>query len=369
MKIIFVLIIGLMMAQVGIATTSGCEPMNLITVPNSPFNRIPVMDQDGVGLCHAYTAAQLMNYQLVRAGGEPSVHPLWGGIKLAEANRRSTLQVGDVPSTVRHLLERGNCPVARIRVALERWVSLGNAREIDIVGIIDRFAHQVYLRQSQEFRRSQSYDLTDQEVQRLLRRAVAEQEDYCENGTLQELIPELQNLAVLRSPQMLSNLLLPECQGNLESLTLPRFESDHRVPTESWSQKISETLQRTGSPVGISYCSQFLLQPDHVGVTDRSDPARPRMNSECGPHASIVVGQRPAGNQCQFLIRNSHGNGFGPETENWRCLCRHRRTGAVVDDCQKSTHDNGQYSVEGCWVDGGRLNRNMLQTNWFESTP
>ncbi len=369
MKIVFVGILGLLLARSSLAATSGCEPMNLLTARNSPFARIPVMDQDGVGLCHAYTAAQLMNFQLVRAGRDPSVHPLWGGVKLAEANRTATVQVGDVPSTVHHILRRGNCPVARIRAALERLVRLGNAREIDVVGIIDRFAHQVYLRQAQEYRLRQTYDLTDQELQRLLRRAVAEQEDHCESGTLQELIPELQNLAVLRSPQMLSNLLLPECQGNLESLALPRFESHHQVPTEEWSQRISETLQRTGSPVGISYCSRFLLEPDHVGVTDRSDPARPQTNPECGPHASIVVGQRPSGTQCQLLIRNSHGNGFGPETENWRCLCRHRRSGAVVDDCQKSTHDDGQYSVEGCWVDGNRLNRNMLQTNWFEASP
>ncbi len=369
MKIVFFGAMGLLLSQISVASTPGCVPTNLITAQNSPFNRIPVMDQNGVGLCHAYTAAQLMNYQLVKAGGEPSVHPLWGGIKLAEANRTSSLQEGDVPSTVRHLLERGNCPVERIRVALERWVRLGNAREIDIVGIIDRFAHQVYTRQTQEFRRNQSYDIPEQEIQRLLRRAVAEQEEFCDNGSLQELIPELQNLAVLRSPQMLSRLLLPECRGNLESLTLPRFQSDHRVPTQDWSKKISETLQRAGSPVGISYCSKFLIRPGDVGVIDRRDPARPQLTEECGAHASIVVGQKPVGNKCQFLIRNSHGNGFGPETENWKCLCRHRRSGAVVDDCQKSTHDDGQYSVEGCWVDAEQLGRNMLQINWFESTP
>ncbi len=184
----------------------------------------------------------------------------------------------------------------------------GGAREIDVVGVIDRFAALVHQRQA--WTRS---ELPPAELRQLLRGAVADQGEYCDEAGLARLVPELEKLALLRSPEMLANLLLPECaESNIEVPALPPFFSEHRVPSADWPRRISETLRRGRSPVALSYCSNFLLQPDHVGVTDRRDPARPQVTADWYLHGSIVVGQKPIGGQCHCLIRNSHGRWLRP---------------------------------------------------------
>jgi hypothetical protein len=95
-----------------------CAATNLVTQPDSLFNRMPVMDQDGVGVCHAYTVAQLANFQLVRAGGRPSVHPIWAAIAHAKGTQSPSIQVGSVRVTVEQLRREGNCPAERVRAVL-----------------------------------------------------------------------------------------------------------------------------------------------------------------------------------------------------------------------------------------------------------
>lgn len=44
------------------ATAYPCSDVNLYNTPESPLRKIPIYDQDGDGLCYAYTAAQMIDY-------------------------------------------------------------------------------------------------------------------------------------------------------------------------------------------------------------------------------------------------------------------------------------------------------------------
>lgn len=45
---------------------SDCGEVNLYNIPSSPLRKIPIYDQDGDGLCYAYTAAQMIDFYNIK---------------------------------------------------------------------------------------------------------------------------------------------------------------------------------------------------------------------------------------------------------------------------------------------------------------
>ncbi len=67
--IIFVCFISLVQTQAKDAPDSeSCPSVDLNAGANSPFKQIPIYDQDGVGLCYAYAAAQMVDYYRIKNG-------------------------------------------------------------------------------------------------------------------------------------------------------------------------------------------------------------------------------------------------------------------------------------------------------------
>ncbi len=356
-------ILTLAVRSVDAVQAAACAPLNLVTQPNSPFNRVPVTDQDGVGLCYAYAGAQLMNYQLVRQGKEPSVHQLYLGMEFTRYTR-GNIEYGNTQQAISHLLDNRNCPAPRVREALASLVQKAGSREEDVYGFIIKVSERLVELQRQKTQTAGAWrpvPLSEAEVTRILTQTNTEFAPYCHPGTrLEQIFPEIRALGVMAPENVLHGILSPFCQQR-ERLRLPTPRGWRFRSTEESTTAISDTIAQGQSPVAVSFCSRALYQANYVGLNRTSMG----LASDCGLHESLVVGRRPAGASCEFLLRNSWGTGFGRHTETSKCLCKHRRTGAFVDDCTNATHNNGEYTVEACWISAGALGANAVEMTWL----
>jgi hypothetical protein len=157
-----------------------------------------------------------------------------------------------------------------------------------------------------------------------------------------------------------NNSIKPAIEGRVPSVVEDAYE-----PGEGWSQaKLmhERLLKPNPQPIGISYCAEILTTKDHsiAGVRHqgnelncRADSANPK--SIHTNHGSVVIGQRwnPETNKCQFLVRNSWGDG-----------CAQYSWGPI-----KTADSNPPYP--GCergqiWVDEDALGRNTMATSYLK---
>jgi hypothetical protein len=358
-KIIFLLI--LLCCSTGFA--SNCSEMNLITEEESPFQKIPVYDQDGIGICYAYSASQLIDYHIIKAGGERSVHPLWAALRYAEERKQSFIAGGDVPHAVKGIKRVGNCSYDKIENALKVWAQKANATEAEVMGLIEKLA--LGFKEKRDLKQStapESATLSDDEVNQVIRRTIVLHEVVCSpKATWKAIVPELKALSNLTSQKFLEELVLPVCDDSISKLDIPDplyfFTQDNSV----YISTIQDKLESLKAPLSISYCSKVLKDPSFAGATTE------KRTGDCGQHESIIVGKKIIGESCHFLLRNTWGTGFNTYTKGWKCLCKNRTSGALVDNCEATTHNTGEYTVEACWIDANKLSKNIIAITTLES--
>ena len=346
------------------AFAQDCAPKNLVTEENSPFQKIPVYDQDGLSICYAYSAAQMVDYQLVKNGGERSVHPLWAALKYVDSIKQERISSGITYNAIQQISKVGNCKYDDISKALGVWAEKAKVNEADIMDLIERLAPKF----ASLYKTNATP--TAEEVDQAINDAIADHKPWCTAGaTWDELMPELRALSTLSSTKILTDLVLPVCSTDLQKLSLPNLTYYRSDMDADYASTLEKKIGTINSPVSVTYCSNMLYEPEYVGVTRKTKTTAESYDSKCGGHESIIVGKKKIGEACHFLLRNSWGSGFSSSTEKWKCLCRNRTTGEFVDDCSNETHNTGEYTIEGCWVNGAQLSKNMFGMTSLENTP
>lgn len=93
---------------------------------------------------------------------------------------------------------------------------------------------------------------------------------------------------------------------------------------DSLTDEIIDQLQEDSLPVGISYCSRVLKRGKNFkgissyGVWGHNFKKKDG-KTDCGNHASLVIGTRNNGGKCEFLIRNTWGTGCGNYSKDFKC--------------------------------------------------
>lgn len=368
MKKILIVLALTFLAQSSFA--QDCAPVNLITEENSPFNKIPVYDQDGLSVCYAYAAAQLVDYQLVKNGSERSVHPLWAALKYAESANQQKISSGITYNAIEQMIKTGNCKYDSINSAIGVWAEKANVKEADIMDLVERLAPKFTSLYTNKVKADPTATLTSEEVDQAITEAINDHKPWCTAGaTWDALMPELRALSTLSSRKILTDLILPVCNKDLQKLALPKLTYFRSDVNEIYAATLEKKIGSIKSPVSVTYCSKFLYEPELVGVTRKTKTTPESYAANCGGHESLIVGKKKIGDQCHFLLRNSWGNGFSSSTENWKCLCKNKETGAMVDDCTNDTHNNGKFTVEGCWIGGDKLSKNLFGMTSLENPP
>lgn len=313
-------------------TPDGCQATNLITASDSPFQKIPVYDQKDTNLCYAYSAAQLMDYHLIKNGSQNrSIHPAWVALSYARSKNKTGLYIGHTKEAIDSMRVARNCHYNSVSNALLSWSENRELPETSILKLIENFSTKAK----------------------------------------EELIQGPSSLDPSLTPvEMLSRLMLPACpEEGREKIKLPAVSKFNfrELPTdEAFESFIKKRLDEKTYPVSIAYCSKVWKDPEYDGIHLNLALNRDSLSGDCNYHESLVVGKKMLNGKCQFLIRNSLGDGYWAGSNQVRCLCKNKQTGEYADDCSAATHPSPQFMVEGCWLDSIKLARNTGVVTFME---
>ena len=368
-----------LLSQVTFATV--CTPTNLVTEANSPFKKIPVYDQNGTNICYAYVTSQLLDYNLMKKGvKERMAHPLWlamnhgkHAIKSVPTEKnRTMIGTGNVKRTIESLNAYPLCTFGAVEKLLSQMAKTAKTKDSEVVQFIETYTQRLAAKEegralaALEGRDSK---LDDIDIITLIKETKSDAAmRWCSSSaTWDALLPLLRNLNAVTTPEMVEKLLSQACQNNLFNFQAPKATIKIFGGTDGViTGQIAEMLDTNKAPVSVSYCAKALTQPSLQGITYRNpNGAKLQYAKGCEPHESIIVGKKQVGNSCQLLLRNTWGSNFGTWTKDKKCLCKNRKTGAYLDDCNIKAHNNGQYTVEACWIDEGVINRNAYQMTYL----
>jgi hypothetical protein len=296
-----------------------CSSVNLITEPNSPFKNIPVYNQGSLNICYAYTAAQILDwYQMKNGATKRTVHPAWAALQYALKRNKTKLEIGHPKEAMESVRLALNCDYDAVETALKSLSR--NESDTSVLLSIERGT----------FRSPAGLTPVD-----TLKEAL---DKHC-------------------SPDKRTFVMVPE----VERLNYNTLNDD-----QAYETFLSTKLATAPSPVSIAYCANVWKTPDFDGIDMDKNGKRDLVRKGCEYHESLVVGKKMMGNSCHFLVRNTWGNRWTSHNRNYACVCRDRMTGEFVDDCRPETHRNERYSVEGCWLRGTDLARNIGQLTYVK---
>lgn len=354
--ILFFLIMNVAFAEI-------CDPINLVTEKNSPFKEIPVMDQNGSGTCYAFAAAQMVNYHEIKSGQKHLiVHPAWVALVTNRKNRIGSLSNSSPERAIAGLVKEGVCSTAYVKKALSNWAHVAGASEAKFLAMLDTVTAEVH-------HQGGIKALSDVELKNIFYQKLADQTGpFCAIDPLWSMLtPHIRNLSVLNSETMLRELILPECDKT-KKISLPSLISKFAQADRGLSTiTLGSLLSIHRAPVSITYCANILGNHSYIGLLPPTKNSNILTKQDCGKHASLIVGRKKIGNQCHYLLRNSWGSAFNSASRNAKCVCRHKKTGQFVDDCEAKTHNNGQYTVDSCWIPSHTINQNMIKMDVLSS--
>lgn len=298
-----------------------CASVNLLTTEDSPFQKIPLYNQENLNICYAYTAAQMSDYHLLKNGAATrNVHPAWVAALYASSRERKTLEIGHTKEALEQLQLAANCDYQKVTDALKNISRKENESENRAIKGIE-LAYQ----------RSPSSLNPVQSINKLLN-------DACP-------VPQRQKLK------------LP---------TVAKYNFKNLPDDKAFENFLKLQLGRTPSPISITYCSNIWKNPDYAGIKLNDLNLRDRLARDCHYHESLVVGQKMVGNSCNFLIRNTWGSRWSADNKNWNCLCKNKLTQEFSDDCRPETHPDSLFEVQACWLPGEKIARNTGQITFLQ---
>jgi hypothetical protein len=367
-----------------------CVNNNLYTKKNSPLTKMPVHDQDGSGMCYAYTAAQLVNYELIKKGkaNTPKVHPVWMALLKAVFNDEKKLSSGVVSKTLGHLNALSlSCDYEVVHKALQKFGKETGKTDPEVVDFFEDLAKNYEKQKNINYSVVASTVVSDstkgkfnfeqwmseaQNAKDKAKKTVIDNMNLsCDPEFKNDVKKMLENAPIEDATKIVLKMVFEECWKRPKKVVVPKPKNlILQNPPEQFADLARTFFSVSNRPLAISYCSKALKKPAYKGlkVEDNwffDDEWEFKNKDECGYHASILVGSRPKGNSCQYLLRNSWGTHHGNWTKSWDCFCQNKKTGEYVDNCKKATHPSSKYRVLGCWVDESSLSHNTGSITWI----
>jgi len=319
-----------------------CTEKRLDKTPGSA-SKIPVQDQDGTGLCTAYSMAQLIDAW--RAVNNPPItdftSPLVLGIDyIALTNGTKVSDVGAFKLADK-LPNLSSCSYSAMKSHFNSKTPIDFFREI-----------------------KRNYDLAKSGSANIVSTAQAIRNCVLNSGFSNTLdIETIKSYLNEEDWVKFSKKFFDDaCKDSRKSLSsIPKIkggisygEKNHFIFMNKYRKTINQQLDVPNAlPVGIGYCANVLKDRDAIGVTEKGEFDE----SSCSnaKHASVIVGRRllkyKDGDQvktiCQFLVRNTYGsscNGY----DQYEKDALPSNSGETPRVCE-----NGQI-----WVDENSLMRN-----------
>jgi hypothetical protein len=375
--------LGLALIGLGLSpqhSKASCANINLQTQSGSPLHQMPVLDQDGIGACYAYNAAQRMDYHIFKNNSETPrqqlrTDPIWLALKYSQGRGRNDLTGGFTSDTINRARREGVCLQEVVSCGLDACKGNNDLTDAELVD----FIHHV-------FRLWESHgELSDQVVREAATQCYARFQGH----NFAEILRPVDNAFVIGGRRHHSNRPLPvrilqdalrNCSGNnLVKPDVPASKTScDRCNDNQMQEKIVELL-RGGQPVGISYCATMLRDSKYRGIADsrnsrgrvwsrssrvisESDPeVGKKGKAGCGRHASMITGSRNHNGQCQLLLRNTWGDTkYRGRDVQPECVCQTGEGEYVA-----CTGRDGRRNAVGCWFPADEIISNTYQLDHF----
>jgi hypothetical protein len=341
--------------------TRGIEAKKIVAEsPNFSLSlaRLPTKDQKRTSTCYAYVASDLADYYLKnseelgpQSGLEPEVHPLWVAYietKL-EADRTKNeedvlLGRGSLTQSLNQLRQMGNCSYAYIESELKK----NKIEATDLVRLIDRLLETTRseAEENEERRRVRGVarQLCEQDSIPLSRQAerrvgAGRLDQFSFEIAIRNFIPKCFSDDAYLSHERMKKL--PPHRTFARSRAPGEYERDARA-------RVAKAIE-LGWPTAIAHCSKFYNAVDEdervSGPFYNSAGKRLVEPAKCGAHSASIIGEAWVGGKCQYLVRQSSGNGRTPDR-----ACRCWDKGRTRHDfCSKFEKDE-RGDLLGCYL-------------------
>jgi hypothetical protein len=333
--------------------------------------QIPVYDQDGIGICYAYSASELMNAYLIkknpRAGLQ--IHPALAAVRYSatELSDGGELSGGQIGEAINACRKKEGYTYASIQSALNEIGSSAGISEAQTLEFIERLGKL----------------MSDPSVSSSARlAAIGNTTPKANSNGPQTFAPadatyvapkpilppkgavnsEIRRIAYERvrvdgwctanQKAALSSFALSSPIGNATQVaSCAAFKPESRTPPPAIPAAKQYSLLGTSEsqvkklvrdyfdgpkgklPLGVGFCSKVLKDPAARKIsrtTTITGAVQGKIEDDCGGHAVILVGTRPRGNSCDYLMRNSWGSQFSSSNQH-TCLCKNSKTGGYKD--------------------------------------
>ena len=342
-----------------------CAEHNLETEVGSPMPQIPVYDQDGIGICYAYAASELMNAYLIKKNPNAGlqIHPALPAIRYSstELHDGGELSGGQIGGAINACRGKESYSYRSIQSSLNEIGAKAGMSESQTLEFIERLgklmsdpavattAQTTAIRAMQPSPTPQSRTVAradatyvapkplvptqsavDSQI-RLLAYKRVPVDAWCSADQKTALSSFALSAPVGNSIQVASSSVFKP-ESRIEMPALPAAK-DHNLlgTTEDQIKKLVRGYfdgPKGKLPLGVGFCSKVLSDPSARMVArthDSSGALHGQLKDGCGCHAVLLVGTRPKGNSCEYLMRNSWGGNFSSNNKH-SCLCRNSKT-------------------------------------------
>ena len=319
------------------------------------MSNIPVMDQDGLGICYAYVATQMIDAYRFSHGDTDYNHitsPLVMSIQMKadDTSDDESLDLGLPQAMLNFARNASSCSHYEV---IKKWGGTYNKYVVDnILAFYDNYwarkkEHLKKLRkktselfdsnfQSASDHKFDEFQKIEDDKKRTANEVYCYLVDSCYKGPSISLflpkgfVPSIEAIEKFLDEDkfsFLNGLIQKTCEKHSKKINIPDYEvmlpsviiGDNLEEGEkAIKQDIHKRLNsKNPQPIGMGFCSSSLTQSNYVGVLSRNITKAalsfgllekyPKIKDDCNLHGSIIIGRKEIAGKCHFLVRNTWG--------------------------------------------------------------
>lgn len=312
---LFILVIFFIISR--FAFSANCGPS--IDLNNSqPLISIPILDQDGAGLCYSFVASQMIEFEAKRKGYPVSPSQIDLAMKAGEGFifDRGQLQGGFVADVLNSAKSKGVARRSCVEAEIKRFVGDSKMTSSQFATLIDLInqTHKWKWSKSDEYesvmseleKHKKSYPKQGKKAKK-----IGNEMDFLNDCEYDKVVKSLQAVDLLgeTSTAVLKKIIGSCPVDKVPSLNYSEFERDTEKVDEDEDKKLeinTDNFLTKKKPVVLALCAKTFGALDYINYRYEKN------SDDCGNHVVMAVGKRENKGKCEYLIRNSWGSSWAP---------------------------------------------------------
>lgn len=317
-----------------VVEASDCKPMDLNR--DGVLHKMPVLDQDGMGICYAFTASQMIEYEAKRNGINRSFSSIDASFLSKAQDKSETFQLdsGQSDEAIKAILKEGVASRTCIDNVIKKHTAGTSLSSEEFLALIE------------DVWKARRTKTTEAKIKSDLKLT-------CDSygisvGQFSDLLKDLK-----KPFKTFLFDMFKECDLDREqSKIIQDLDLDLKVKASGDNSEITKFidnfLDKKKIP-NLAICAEIIQgKPQHRGlvITDKREYKRNKGQRECGAHSVLLTARRKVGHTCEYLVRNSWGGSWAPN--DMKCACKTPTT--YYPDCSLNKEKHGNKVMVGCWV-------------------